>query len=217
MYPLVKQHFLSNSYSTYITIIVIIGGLYLIQIPPVTLFIITLLAMMVGVFYYDDKNKMNRFIVSLPVKKSQMIQSRYVYFLILAFMMLVFQSIVMVLSSNLVSYYQYGWRDFIVVFCIGGLIISVGIPIYYFVRKFLVATGIILFIYFIVSFFMFNELSQVLNTGNFIIFNELDKGYILLAEKYIPYQPFILLPLFVGILMYGSMKVSERIFLNKDM
>ena len=51
---------------------------------------------------------------------------------------------------------------------------------------------------------------------NTVNFNAPDPGFVLLAEKYLPYYTYVTLPLATGIMLYLSIIVSVRIFARKD-
>lgn len=61
-----------------------------------------------------------------------------------------------------------------------------------------------------------DELVDVLNMTNTVNFNAPDPGFVLLAEKYLPYYTYVTLPLATGIMLYLSIIVSIRIFARKD-
>lgn len=218
MFPLIKQHFLINSLISYLMIAGLITGAYLVAIPPTFLFIITILSLAIILFFYDDKNNVNQFMISLPIAKKTMIQSRYLYIALMSVVILLFQWLIMLSFPSPPEFFRYiyDWRDMIVLLSIAYLSTAICIPIYYALRSFALATGIIAILWCLGSFFMIFPIVSALGMDDMIIFNDMDAGFVLLVEKYIPIQPYAVLIIVSLLLFYISMKISEQLLRKKD-
>ena len=220
MYSLLKKDYYTHNWVSYFSLAIGLVVFYIIHIPPVFLFTISFLSLLITLFYYDDKNKTNRFFISLPVSKKKFVRSRYVYLACLAIVLLLFQWIVALSIPNsltIPSNYIYDWRDIIILYAIALVLISVGGFIFYALRSFLLAVSIFLLLYLIGTIALLDPLTNVLDMTEYIYFNEMDQGLVLLAEAYIPFQPFIVTIIVAFALFYISMKLVERIFSKRDL
>ncbi|MGM8212375.1 ABC-2 transporter permease [Virgibacillus sp. W0430] len=213
-----KQHTHYTSILMYVSILLFLVVAYVIKLPPIFLFLIVFLAIVISLFIFDYTGKMNRFLISLPVPKQRIVQSRYVALLLLALFLLFYQWGVMIFTSNIfgADYYVYSWRDIVTVFCLSGLIISITLPILYYFQSVIVSISIVLILYFLGTFLMLDPLVHVLAMKNEIIFNELDPGFKRLVETYIPFQPYISLCVVTSFFLVSSVKLAEQFFLKKD-
>lgn len=218
MFPLIKQHFIMNTTISHLAIALMIAGAYFVTIPPTFLFVISILSLPIILFFYDDKNHVNRWMISLPIAKKTLIQSRYLFTAIMSVIILLFQVLIMISLSSLseLSRYMYDWRDIIVLLCMSFIITAICMPIYYAIRSFAVATSIIAILSMLTSFFIMFPIIDVLGMDDIIIFNDMDSGFVLLVEKYIPIQPYTVLIIISALLFYISMKVSEQLLMKKD-
>ncbi|GAQ16458.1 accessory gene regulator protein C [Oceanobacillus picturae] len=154
---------------------------------------------------------------SLPVKRASIVQGRYVSILMVSIFFILYQGlcgrVLSLLFEN--NYYVYSWKDMLVLLCMAALIVAVGIPLYYGLTSFLMATGTLAFLYFFSIIFSLPSLTNVLGMEQEIIFNDLDPGLVLLVEKYIPFQTYVTLSLVTAILFYLSLKLSEQLFVKR--
>lgn len=215
---LVKKDLLLNGWETYVGMALFVLIAYVVTLPPTFIFMIAFFALVFSSFTYDDKVQVNRFLCSLPIPKKLVVQSRYAYSLLITICTLLFQFIIIKVLQPFLSdsFYVYSFRDLIVLFCIGAVFIALCIPIIYFVRKLVTALGIILVMLAVGTVVIIDQLVTVLQLDDWIIFNELDAGFVLLAEKYFPWQPYLLIVIFTSILVYLSVIVSINIFTKND-
>ncbi|MGM8364530.1 ABC-2 transporter permease [Virgibacillus sp. W0181] len=218
MLALLKQHVLYSSTWMYISILLFLAAAYFVTLPPIFLFLIVFLAILISLFIFDHTGKMNRYLVSLPISKKRIVQSRHVSLLLFALILLLYQWVVMIVFSAIfeTDYYVYGWRDIVTVLCLSSLIMSFSLPLLYYFQSVLFSISIILVIYFLGTFFILDPLVHVLKMDDVIIFNDLDPGFKLLVEKYIPFQPYTLLCIFTLILLFLSMKLSEQFYTKRE-
>lgn len=197
----------------------ILAFFYIGTIPPYFLFSIFLISLIITPFYYDDKSNINRLIVSLPISKGMIIKSRYIFFVVISLCMIVFQYILMLSVPNIFeenSYYIYHWRDIIILISLTLLIISVMMPIYYWFESFILASFINIIVLMITAYFITDNLVHILQMNEEIIFNDIDPGFTLLVERYIPFQPYVTLIILSVIIFLLSMIISEKIFSRQD-
>lgn len=216
MLALVKKDFLTNSWFSYIGIFLFIGLTYVVNLPPTFVFIICFFGVFSSVFLYDDKNNVNLFLKSLPVKVKSIILARYLYSVLLIILILLMQTGVMALFSSLYSetHYMYSLRDIIVLFCIGCIIIALSIPVFFKARSAQTAMGIILVLFGIGSFFTFSALLHVLDMTEFYL-HDLNPGFVMLTEKYLPFFPYVTLLIGTAILLTFSIHISTTFFKKK--
>ena len=66
------------------------------------------------------------------------------------------------------------------------------------------------------SVFTVGALAHVLEMTESVMFNELDAGFVMLTEKYIPFYPYVTLLLGTVILLIISIKISTTFYTNKE-
>ena len=217
MLALVKKDFLTNSWFTYVGIFLFIGLTYVVTLPPTFVFIICFFGFFSSVFLYDDKNNVNLFLKSLPVKVKSIVLARYLYSVLLIILILLMQTGVMALFSSLYSetHYMYSLRDIIVLFCIGCIIIALCIPVFSKVRSAQTAMGIMLILFGVGSVIIVGALVNVLEMTESFYFNDLDPGFVMLTEKYLPFFPYVTLLIGTAILLTFSIHISTTFFKKK--
>ena len=190
----------------------------LIDVPAVFIMLVGMMAGILSPFTYDEKNKTNLFLFSLPVSKRQIVVSRFVYSLLVLTAVLFIQGISWLIADSLAVFSPapYEFHDFIVFFAIGLLIISAFYPILYFFNNSYQAMLVILILISAGTFFTMDPIIHILNMNDTIVFNGIDKGFALLIEKYIPFQPYFLLFLLSAGICICSMRCSEWMLKRKD-
>src|SRR5690625_1424383 len=135
MSNLIKEKILILSPYAYIGIMIVMMVRFVIEIAESFIFIVAFFALVFSLYTYDDRNHVHRFIISLPVKKADIIRGRYIYslFIIIILLFVLWGWMGLLSLSPLLtdSHYVYHWRDMIVMFAIGGLMISFGSPLLY--------------------------------------------------------------------------------------
>lgn len=220
MFTLVKQHFTMHSIFSYLLIVLFLTFFYIGGIPPYFLFFVILLSFVIAIYYEEDKYSTQRFFVSLPIAKKRIIQSRYISTVILGLTLMIFQQILMGIvklrgTSN--NHYIYGWKDWIILISMTLIVASIMLFIYSTIRAFMVATGFLIIGLFITILFLLITIADLVSVGDVIQLNDLDPGFQLFVEQYLPFQPYISLFIISIVLFFLSMKGSELIFLRKDL
>ncbi|PAV30947.1 hypothetical protein CIL05_04325 [Virgibacillus profundi] len=219
MLQLIKQDLFINTWITYLSILLFLSITYFVFLPPIFMFIATALTLIIALFYYDDRANVNKFLRSLPIQASQVVKRRYQSIMLLSICIILYQWIIgyAIISFTDLDRYIYGWKDIIVCFSIGVIIIAITVPFFYLFRSFTLSVGCLMVLLMLGSYYSLTPLVTVLELEEVIIFNELDPGFVLVVEKYIPYQPFIILVLASVVIFYLSMKLSQLLYLKKDL
>lgn len=218
MTKLMKYHFFTIDTVSYGAVAILLIGGYLASIPPTFLFFVVIISLPISLYYYSHKNNTDRFLISLPISPSTIIQSRYMFTSMMTIIVLVFQVIIMIASSVLFdgTEYMYTWQDIVSLFFIACIGLAIIIFFYHLISSFILATTIISLLFFIAFYFTLNEVINVMHFTDVIIFNDLDPGLALIVEKYIPFQPYIILGIISLTALYISMKVSDSLYSSQD-
>src|SRR5690625_7804502 len=120
---LVKQNFLILSPHTYLGVILAMLVAFIMALPASFIFVVSFFALIFSLYTYDNKNHVQRFIVSLPVSKKDIIRGRYIYSVCtVIFLLLILLLCVGLLSLSLVftvSHHVYDCVCFLFVFVFG--------------------------------------------------------------------------------------------------
>src|SRR5690625_7882335 len=76
---LVKQNFLILSPHTFLGVILAMLVAFIMALPASFIFVVSFFALIFSLYTYDNRNHVQRFIVSLPVSKKNIIRGRYIY------------------------------------------------------------------------------------------------------------------------------------------
>src|SRR5690625_1447000 len=218
MYTLIKHHFQTIDLTSLILIPVMLLFFYFAHMPPMFLFIVTVVSFPIIIYFFNHKYKIDRFLVSLPVHKNAIINSRYLFTVIIAVIILLFQIIMMFVITTLFNgtQYVYSFNDIVVLLCLAATIPAIAIPIYHIFRSFIMATTVVSILFFLSVIFTMPLLVEVLGMEDIIIFNDLDPSLSMLIEEIIPYQPFPILMIISVILFYISMIISQKLYTMRD-
>lgn len=204
--------------TSYIVIPIMLFVFYVGYIPPTFLFVVTVISLPIIIYFINYKSNLDRFLISLPIEKNDIIKSRYLFTVMMAFIVLLFQVILMFIITTLFdgAQYVYGWQDIFVLMCLAMIVPAIAIPIYHLFRSFILATTVIAILFFISMFLMLSQLINILGMKDIIIFNDLDPGLSMLVEKFIPYQPFPILIIISVAIFYISIFVSQQLYTLRD-
>lgn len=219
MLKIMKSNFLQYWRLEMVFIPILISGSYLaIDMPIIMLSFIVFPAFMTDIFYYEKKTSAYRFFVSLPINEKTIVQSRYLFFLFCLLIMTLYQWLTVYSIERFIggTDYIYTWKTALVAFGLGLTIASVILPFFYLLRSVYIAICMMLIIILIFLVASLEPLVTALNMTDYISFNHVDRGYIILAEKYLPYAPFLLFLIVSCVLYYFSSELSTRFFVRKD-
>src|SRR5690625_1673548 len=218
MVTLIKHHFQTIDLTSLILIPLMLLFFYFAHMPPMFLFIVTVVSFPIIIYFFNHKYKIDRFLVSLPVHKNTIITSRYLFTVIIAVIILLYQVIMMFVITTLFNgtQYVYSFNDIVVLLCLAAIIPAIAIPIYHIFHSFTMATTVVSILFFLSVIFTVPLLVEVLGMGDMIIFNDLDPGLSMLVEEIIPYQPFLILMMISIIIFYISMTISRKLYIKRD-
>ncbi|OZU88172.1 hypothetical protein CIL03_13705 [Virgibacillus indicus] len=218
MYQFIKQDFSVNTWGTYLSLILILPISYVLFLPSVFMFIATALTIIISIFYYDDRANVNRFLISLPISAASVVKRRYQSIILFSICVILYQWVIGHVVTFFIGseHYVYGWKDIIVLICMGAIITAVTVPFFYLFRSFILSVGCIMVLLLLESYYSLTPLVTVLEMDEVIIFNDLDPGFVMIVEEYIPYQPFLILVFASLVIFYMSMKISELLYLRND-
>lgn len=218
MLALVKKDIQTNQISVHIGVFMFILITYLITLPPSFIFLISFTALALSIFINDERRSVNRFLLSMPIDKSDIVKSRYLYSMSMALYTLVMQFVIMLIFHlfSLDFLYMYSWKDIIALFGLACLMLAICIPIIYALSSFIQAMMIIYLAFIVGTYFLLNELAKAMNLTNEVIFNDLDPGFALIVERYFPTPSYWLFLIFSLLILYLSTLLSIRIFKRND-
>ncbi|WP_226035820.1 ABC-2 transporter permease [Aquibacillus saliphilus] len=157
----------------------------------------------------EDKAKINRFLISLPIKRSKLIFSRYLFFFIYILFISMYQWIIFELTSNYFEHITaqlYGVYPILITFALGLIQVLISVPLYYLFHSKIQEVYMVQYI----VFFPLIYISTVLQTAT-------DGGGIaLLATNIRPISNALTLFAIVFLLYYLSITLSKKFFNRKD-
>src|SRR5699024_4750725 len=118
--------------------------------------------------------------------------------------------------TNIFAPTHYNLQDFIMLFCLGLVMIGIFYPILYFFKNSYLAMGVIFVLIVAGTFFTIESLANILGMTKDIRINGIDRGFALLAETYFPFQPYVIAVILSAALFLGSLKLSGWIMEIKN-
>jgi len=218
---IVKQNFLAHHPLTYIGIVLFILFAVLVNIPGSFTFVVAFFTIILSLFIYDNRNHVSLFTLSLPISKRDFIAGRYIFsvatIITILIIMWVAMNLLFLTQLDSDGRYLYHWKDMIILFTIGSLMLSIVLPIHYLlpfnIAASILAIGFLLGTYYYISM-MVNSLER--NDADLIMLNDLDAGLIIFVEESLPFLPYIILTIGAIIALYLSMTLSTFIVKRKD-
>lgn len=156
-------------------------------------------------FYTDFHNEMNRFMVSLPISRKQIILSRYLAILILMFFTIALHFLIdYTLSLIFLEARPFSFQPLVLLFTLSFIIILVSIilPVYYYARSFLRG--------FSINFYLL-MLGMIISFG---LVNSVDPSKLLNS---LSLNPYLLLITLSALCLAISYRLSVFIFSRKDL
>lgn len=218
MFSLIKKYFMASRWITYILLALLLTILYIGGIPPYFLFFVFLLGFILTSFYMENRFKIRRFLLSLPLSRRTIILGHYCYLLIVGLAIIAWQYLLMQIIPNIFdgTYYIYDGKDILILICMLLLFMSLTIPLYYGSLSFMITSVIVMIGVFLGVFFLTDGLVEVLEMHEVIVFNDLDPGFSLLVEKHLPKQPYLMLFFGAILLWILSLFFTEKLLSVKD-
>lgn len=100
-------------------------------------FLIFALTSVAPLFFHDQKKSINHFNVSLPISKALIVRARYLFVFILVTLFLTFQLLLHVLINP--ENTPDSWQNIGVLLSLSILLLSIGLPCYYYFKSFFIA------------------------------------------------------------------------------
>src|SRR5690625_1345669 len=141
MTTLIKHYYRTIDLTSAILIPLMLFIFYAMHIPPMFLFFVTVISTPIVIYYLNHKHKVDRYLVSFPVRKKDIIKSRYLFSISMSSFVLVFQVITMFICTKLLNgtQYVYSFRDIVVLLCLTVDMCAIVIPIYHIFRFFIMS------------------------------------------------------------------------------
>src|SRR5699024_9768804 len=175
----------------YLFLSLLIFGMAYFSLPAIFMMVIGAFAVGFSTFTYDEKNKTNIDVVSMPIKKQKMVISRYLYSVGIQVISLFIEWFGRNISYSS-TFESYSFIDFLILFAVGLVLFAICYRILYFFNNSYVAMLIIFLFLIIGTFFTIDGTINIMGMTDEIVFNRHDKGLALLAKSYIPFQPYLL-------------------------
>ena len=208
------QLFIRDWKSTKLYILILLAIIpisYVIHFPSSSVFIWALLSFLFIVFLIEKQNNVEQFLVSLPLKRKDMVRARYIFLVSLSVLFIGSLWIAdlawhIVVPSSVFS--RVDFVNLIQQYWITALLFSIYIPVFYFYKQFIHAAT-----FFMISFTCLIYLN-VLTVGNTLItFDDSIRTFI--AELF-TIQPY-LMPIILSIIcLFVSYQLSIQIFKRRD-
>jgi ABC-2 type transport system permease protein len=210
LHLLVKDFTLTRLYLLLFFLFVLVT--YLFHVNSVGIFMILMIIFPVLVFYYDCHNRVNNFLVSLPIKRVKIVFARYLYLMILLTCSFIYIGIVDYIAFNKLTFlgnFSYLTLNNVVFnYTVTTIFWAISIPIFYFFRNF--NHGITVFMILQVFLVYFNTL---ITSNDYITF---DDKLLTFIQPIINIQPIVMLLSFSALVVLLSFLVSVRFSYKKD-
>lgn len=218
MLVLLKKDLQINHWAVYGGLVMFLLLTYLVTLSPTAFYLLSVFAITFSIYTYDEKGRVNHFLVSMPIQRKDIVKSRYLYNLTVAVGILCLQLIVMMVIHFLFSLdlYIYTWQDIVTLLGFTCLMFAIFTPFFYIVSS---TTKAMLYIFILIGMgtvLLLNELDRVLSFSNSFILNDIDAGFALIVEHYFPTLSYVIFILLVSILLYSSFLISNYFFNKKD-
>lgn len=203
-----KDLYLNGIY--YLVIVLLIPVFYVIELSEIYFFFAIILGFLFNLFYYDNRNNVNRFIGSLPVKLHHVVLSRYASLLLFVVGFLLYVWLVDSLAHHGLPYLASQPIDPIsmtILFTTICMIVSISLPIYYFVKSFNKT------FFLQIIFLLFSSFAFAVIQGNELI--SFHKPFLKWLFDVIAFQPIVILIVISLVFFYLSYLLSARIYTKK--
>lgn len=211
-----RDYYINQMY--FLFVVIFIPFIYVFNLSPLFIFIGMMIGSIFNLFYYDNHNHTNRFIVSMPVNRNVVVLSRYLSIMIVTIILLIYLWIIDYLAHTFILPFISDWIPafeiqpvslILLMFTFFAVVVitSVSIPIYYYFQSFmksLIAQGV-LFVIGIIGFTLF-----------ILFMDYIPEKVILLVLDLIDFQPIVSFIVCIAICLTVSYKVSTFIFAKRD-
>lgn len=215
MKALLKKELLLNHGFIW-TIVIMLPLSYIINVGGVPVMTGVMFGYVIGLFYYDNQSGINKFVVSLPITRKDVINAKYVYSIIFMFVVFLYFFLVDKIAHMYLNYLNYEPINFSALlsfYLVTLMIIAIYIPFYI---KFSFMTA---FLFQLISMMVgpiafFGLLNWIGTRTN--IFDYIE-DFVLSFVMFIQKNPFVVFVPLTIILLFISWFISQRIFMKKDL
>ena len=133
MIPLLKMDFFMTA-NYFMIILFVVPYMYVMNISPPFTFVGLQIWLLIGLFYYDQQSGIHKFLVSLPVDRTNIVRARYLFAAIFLFLTFVYFVLIDRLAHRYLHYLEYqpiSARAAWMYICISLIIYALSFPIYY--------------------------------------------------------------------------------------
>lgn len=218
MLVLLKKDLQINHWAVYGGLVMFLLLTYLVTLPPTAFYLLSVFTITFSIYTYDEKGRVNHLLVSMPIRRKDIVKSRYLYSLTVAVCILCLQLIIMIVIHFLftMNLYIYTWQDILTLLGLTCLMFAIFTPVFYIVSSTTKAMFYILILIAVSTVILMNELDRALSFSNSFILNDIDAGFALIIENYFPTLSYVIFILLVSILLYSSFLLSNYFFNKKD-
>lgn len=166
-----------------------------------------------SLFYSDSKTKIEVFNTSLPITSLASVKGRYLFILLLAIFLLVFQwgiALIFDFTLNISSPYHYQWEDFIIILSVVLVMTAVLVPLFYLFKSLYLALTIQFLLILTFSITVFEVVFQVQDDG-FYYFNNQTILLPPFIKEIIPFQTLPVIAVTAVVSYYLSIHLSSRL------
>src|SRR5699024_6154703 len=175
MLALIKKDFQIFNPFVYLFLSLLIFGMAYVSLPTIFMMVIGSFAVGFYTITYEEKNKTNIAVVSIPIKKQTIVTSSYLYSVRILVIILYIEWVVTNISySSTIE--PYTFIDFLMLFAVGLVLFAICYPILYFFNNSYVAMLIIFLFLIMGTFFTIDGTINIMGMTDEIVFNRHDKG-----------------------------------------
>ncbi|WP_042146980.1 ABC-2 transporter permease [Paucisalibacillus sp. EB02] len=208
------QLFIRDWKSTKLYILVLFAVIpisYAIHFPSSGIFIWALLSLLFIVFLIEKQNNVDLFLVSLPLRRKEMVLARYIFLISLSIISIGFLWLVDLFFHNVLPSFGFSRLDLIDIiqqFWVTTLLFSIYVPVFYYFKQFIHAA-----IFFIISFTCLIYLNVLMVGNPLITFDDPIRAFIIELYSIQPY----LMPILLSIIsLCISYPISVQLLIRKD-
>lgn len=216
MLQMMKRDYLINKIY-FLMIFLAIPFLYTLDLSLLFMYLTIIVGAIFTVFYYDDYNHVYRALISMPIKRSQIVFARYLFLFTTTIIFLLYIWLIDMFVHNpfsilksivpTVSYQPISAITILLTFLFISIVVAISTPIFYYFQSFmksLIAHGVLLVI----------GVMTITIFGKYL--DLIPKPYVRLALYIIAYQPLLFVIGFSIICLYISYLLSTFIFSKRD-
>ncbi|WP_112179645.1 ABC-2 transporter permease [Paraliobacillus zengyii] len=209
MFSLVmKDYYIDRSVLVGMLVLPILGMGFILEFT----YFLLIGSIIISLFYSDSKTKIEVFNTSLPITSLAIVKGRYLFILLLAIFLLVFQwgiALIFDFTLNISSPYHYQWEDLIIILSVVLGMTAVLVPLFYLFKSLYLALTIQFLLLLTFSITVFEVVFQV--QDGWIYF---DNQTILLPpfiREIMPFQGLPVIAVIAASSYYLSIHLSSRL------